>query len=121
MRRLIIIALLFVAYACSEQETSKLDMVDPMIGTDGTGHTFPGATVPFGMVQLSPSNDFKGWAWCSGYHYQDSVLKGFAHTHISGAGLTGLGDFLFMPTTGEPKLLPGSETEPETGDRKSVV
>jgi len=117
MRRLIIIAIVFVACSCSDQEANNLDMVDPMIGTDGTGHTFPGATVPFGMVQLSPSNDFKGWAWCSGYHYQDSVLKGFAHTHISGAGLTGLGDFLFMPTTGEPKLLPGSEAEPETGYR----
>jgi predicted alpha-1,2-mannosidase len=95
----------------------KADIVDPMIGTDGTGHTFPGATVPFGMVQLSPSNDFKGWAWCSWYHYQDSVLKGFAHTHISGAGLTGLGDILFMPTTGKPQLLPGSEARPETGYR----
>lgn len=117
MRHWIYFTLILSLTSCSEREMNKLDLVDPMIGTDGTGHTFPGATVPFGMVQLSPSNDFKGWAWCSGYHYQDSVLKGFAHTHISGAGLTGLGDFLFMPTAGEPQLLPGSESNPETGYR----
>ena len=117
MRSWILLICTLALCACTDQKMDKTDLVDPMIGTDGTGHTFPGATVPFGMVQLSPSNDFKGWAWCSGYHYQDSVLKGFAHTHISGAGLTGLGDILFMPTTGKPQLLPGSETTPETGYR----
>ena len=68
--------------------------VDPLIGTGGNGHTFPGATVPFGMVQLSPSNDRNGWNWTSGYHYSDEDIKGFAHTHISGAGLSALGDIL---------------------------
>lgn len=71
--------------------------VDPLIGTDGNGHVFPGATTPFGLVQLSPSNDRDGWNWTSGYHYSDSVIKGFAHTHISGAGLSALGDILLMP------------------------
>ncbi|MBN2279093.1 MAG: GH92 family glycosyl hydrolase [Candidatus Marinimicrobia bacterium] len=94
-----------------------LETVDPFIGTDGHGHTFPGATLPFGMVQLSPSNDFKGWDWCSGYHYSDSVLKGFAHTHISGPGLAGLGDILLMPTVGKILSKAGTEEHPETGYR----
>ena len=88
-----------------------------MIGTDGHAHTFPGATTPFGMVQLSPSNDFKGWDWCSGYHYSDSILKGFAHNHISGPGLAGLGDILLMPTTGGVQVTPGTELNPESGYR----
>lgn len=91
--------------------------VDPFIGTDAHGHTFPGATTPFGMVQLSPSNDAKGWGWCSGYHYSDSILKGFAHTHLSGTGLAGLGDILLMPTTGPVQLTPGTEENPESGFR----
>ncbi|SMO64261.1 alpha-1,2-mannosidase, putative [Saccharicrinis carchari] len=103
--------------ACYSGSKSPYDYADPMIGTDGLGHTFPGATVPFGMVQLSPSNDFKAWNWCSGYHYSDSILKGFAHTHLSGAGLAGLGDILFMPTTGEVKLEAGTEENPEMGYR----
>jgi predicted alpha-1,2-mannosidase len=86
-----------------------------MIGTDGHGHTFPGATVPFGMIQLSPSNGWKAWDWCSGYHYSDSIIKGFAHNHISGAGLSGLGDILIMPTTGDLKLSPGTEDNPDSG------
>lgn len=94
-----------------------LKYVDPMIGTGGHGHTFPGATRPFGMVQLSPSNDAKGWGWCSGYHYSDSVLKGFAHTHLSGTGLAGLGDILLMPTMGKPDTRPGNEKVPGSGYR----
>src|SRR5690554_4894778 len=99
------------------QRTDMLDEVDPFIGTDAHGHTFPGATTPFGMVQLSPSNDAKGWGWCSGYHYSDSILKGFAHTHLSGTGLAGLGDILLMPTTGPVQLTPGTEENPESGFR----
>ncbi len=104
-------------YACKKDNLLPIEYVDPMIGTDGIGHTFPGATVPFGMVQLSPSNDFKAWNWCSGYHYSDSILKGFAHTHISGAGLAGLGDILLMPTTGAVHLIPGTEEDPDSGYR----
>ncbi len=72
--------------------------VDPMIGTAGHGHTFPGATAPFGMVQLSPDTRVDGsWDGCSGYHYDDSVIYGFSHTHLSGTGCSDYGDILFMP------------------------
>lgn len=94
---LILLSLLLGGY-CAAQ--SPVERVDPMIGTGGKGHAYPGATTPFGMVQLSPSNDFSSWKRCAGYHYDDDVIKGFAHTHISGAGLSGLGDILFMPAGG---------------------
>ncbi|MFC3120597.1 GH92 family glycosyl hydrolase [Agaribacter flavus] len=77
-----------------------LDYVDPFIGTGGHGHTFPGATAPFGMVQLSPDNPSKGWDWTSGYHYSDNVLLGFSHTHLSGTGVGDLLDVLVMPFQG---------------------
>lgn len=97
--------------------SSNIQYVDVMIGTGADGHTFPGATLPFGMVQLSPSNDWKAWSWCAGYNYRDTVIKGFAHNHISGAGLAGLGDILFMPTTGALQLAPGTEENPDSGYR----
>src|SRR5512135_3147502 len=78
----------------------EVDYVNPFIGTDGHGHTYPGATVPFGMVQLSPDNGKKGWDWCSGYHYSCDTLVGFSHTHLSGTGCADLGDILFLPTVG---------------------
>lgn len=79
--------------------------VNPMIGTDGTGHTFPGATAPFGMVQLSPDTRIDGsWEGCSGYHYSDNVIYGFSHTHLNGTGVSDYGDILLMPTMGEPSL-----------------
>jgi len=74
-----------------------LDFVDPFIGTGGHGHTFPGATVPFGMVQLSPDNPSQGWDWTSGYHHSDTTLIGFSHTHLSGTGVGDLLDVLVMP------------------------
>ncbi len=74
--------------------------VDPYIGTDFHGHVFLGANVPFGAVQLGPVNITQGWDWCSGYHYSDSTLIGFAHTHLSGTGIGDLGDILFMPVSG---------------------
>lgn len=72
--------------------------VDPFIGTGGHGHVFLGANVPFGFVQLGPSQEVKGWDWCSGYHYSDSTMLGFSHTHLSGTGIGDLGDILFVPT-----------------------
>lgn len=75
--------------------------VDPLIGTDGHGHTFPGATVPFGLVQLSPDTDYNGWDWCSGYNYNDSSIIGFSHTHLSGTGVRDLNDLILMPTIGK--------------------
>ncbi len=74
-----------------QAQDSLISYVDPFIGTGGHGHTFPGATVPFGMVQLSPDNGRGGWDWCSGYHYSDSLIAGFSHMHLSG---TGIGDWL---------------------------
>ena len=74
-----------------------LQYVDPYIGSGYHGHVFVGTSVPYGMVQLGPNNIHKGWDWCSGYHYSDSVLIGFSHTHLSGTGCTDLGDILIMP------------------------
>ena len=79
--------------------------VNPMIGTGGHGHTYPGATVPFGMVQLSPDTRIDGsWDGCSGYHYSDNVIYGFSHTHLNGTGVSDYGDIMLMPTMGEPTL-----------------
>jgi predicted alpha-1,2-mannosidase len=84
--------------------------VDPMIGTDGHGHTFPGATAPFGMVQLSPDTRVDGsWDGCSGYHYSDSIVYGFSHTHLSGTGCSDYGDILIMPGKGEIRFSNGAD------------
>ena len=81
-----------------EQNNSGLTRyVDPFIGTGGHGHTYPGATVPFGMIQLSPDNGISGWDWCSGYHYSDSIVIGFSHLHLSGTGIGDLADIRLMP------------------------
>lgn len=98
-------------------ESDVLSWVAPLIGTGGHGHTYPGATTPFGMIQLSPSTDVKGWDWYGGYHYSDTVLKGFAHTHTSGTGLAGLGDILLMPMAGEGTVLAGTDADPDSGFR----
>jgi len=78
--------------------------VNPFIGTGGHGHTYPGATMPFGMVQLSPDTRLNGWDGCSGYHYSDSVIYGFSHTHLNGTGCSDYGDILLMPTSGKVDL-----------------
>lgn len=96
---------------------SLLDFVDPLIGTGGHGHTFPGAAYPFGMVQLSPDTGLEGWDWCSGYHYSDSSIIGFSHTHLSGTGRSDLMDVMLMPVTGNLKLSPGSKSKPDEGYR----
>lgn len=80
-------------------QDSLISYVDPFIGTGGHGHTFPGATVPFGMVQLSPDNGREGWDWCSGYHYSDSLIAGFSHMHLSGTGIGDWLDISVMPLT----------------------
>ena len=91
--------------------------VNLFIGTGGHGHTYPGATVPFGMVQLSPDTYNVGWDWCSGYHYSDSSIMGFSHTHLSGTGIGDMLDVLVMPGTGPDKVVPGTREHPETGYR----
>ena len=93
--------------------------VDPFIGTGGEGHTFPGATVPYGMIQLSPDTRIQprkdGYGWAAGYRYDDTTIVGFSHTHFSGTGHSDLGDLLLMPTTGEPKLERGDPDQPRSG------
>ena len=95
--------------------------VDPRIGTGGSGHTFPGATVPFGMIQLSPDTampDFKhAYNLAAGYQYGDPTIMGFSHTHFSGSGHSDLGDVLVMPVAGEVKLDPGDPAKPGSGYR----
>ena len=88
--------------ATGEQVKGALDpvsLVDPFVGTDAHGHTYPGASVPFGMVQLSPDTRNGTWDGCSAYHYSDKAILGFSHTHLSGTGCGDLGDILFIPTT----------------------
>jgi len=94
-----------------------VDYVNHFVGTDGHGHTFPGAALPGGMVQLGPDTGIKGWDWCSGYHYSDSSIMGFSHLHRSGMGAGDWGDILIMPTTGEIKVVPGSKSNPDDGYR----
>lgn len=79
-------------------EEDLTQYVNPMIGTGGHGHTYPGATVPFGMVQLSPDNGVNGWDWCSGYNYYSNEIVGFSHTHLSGTGIGDMLDVAFMPS-----------------------
>lgn len=101
MKKIFFLPFLFVLCACTAQQPFlPVQYVDPMIGTGGHGHTFPGATVPFGMVQLSPDTRIDGsWDGCSAYHYSDSVIHGFSHTHLSGTGCSDYGDILLFPTT----------------------
>jgi predicted alpha-1,2-mannosidase len=98
------LALLLVLAIAAGAQQSLTRYVDPFIGTGGHGHTFPGATMPFGMVQLSPDTRLNGWDSCSGYHYSDNVIYGFSHTHLSGTGISDYGDILLMPTVGEVYL-----------------
>lgn len=87
------------------QKNNFAQHVNPFIGTGGHGHTFPGATVPFGMVQLSPDTRIDGsWDGCGGYHYSDNVIYGFSHTHLNGVGVSDYGDIMLMPTMGEPSF-----------------
>jgi len=96
---IILLILIITAGSCKyEKSFHPVDYVDPFIGTDYHGHVFPGATVPFGMVQLSPDNGTNGWDWCSGYHYSDSLIAGFGHTHLSGTGIGDLADIVFLPS-----------------------
>ena len=86
-----------------ESRSQLIDYVDPFIGTGGKGNTYPGATMPFGRIQLSPDNGRNGWDWISGYYYPDTVIAGFSHTHLSGTGAGDLYDISYLPTSGELK------------------
>ena len=107
-------ALAFAACTSSNQSSSITEdytqYVNPFIGTDFTGNTYPGAQVPFGMVQLSPDNGLPGWDRIAGYFYPDSTIAGFSHTHLSGTGAGDLYDVSFMPVT-----IPYKEAEAPLG------
>lgn len=129
------ISLLFllISSLCSYAQTASENLVQyvkPIIGTQRMGHTFPGATVPFGAVQLSPDTDtipyeMNGkynpdvYKYCAGYQYDDKTIVGFSHTHFSGTGHSDLGDFLIMPTVGKLKLNPGTADNPASGFRST--
>ena len=114
---------LLVLTGC-QKEVSQRDLsayVNPYIGSKGHGHVFVGANVPFGAVQLGPSqimrswDEFSGWDWCSGYNYIGEEILGFTHTHLSGTGIGDLNDILVLPATGKPQLQPMAFEKPETG------
>ena len=96
---LIVVALSL--FSCTQEPKKITSYVNPFIGTGGHGHTYPGATLPFGMVQLSPDTRINDWDGCSGYHYSDSTILGFSHTHLSGTGVGDYGDIRLMPTVGK--------------------
>ena len=99
--------LIFFSANTFSQTPDYAHLVNPFIGTGGHGHTYPGATAPFGMVQLSPDTRIDGsWDGCSGYHYSDSVIYGFSHTHLSGTGCSDYGDVMLMPIMGQPVFDP---------------
>ncbi len=103
MKKIILYFFCFpILLVSAQKQTANLAyMVNPFIGTGGHGHTFPGASSPFGMVQLSPDTRLDGWDGCGGYHYDDSVIYGFSHTHLSGTGVSDYGDILLMPSTNQ--------------------
>jgi predicted alpha-1,2-mannosidase len=103
---------LLIAQSNSQQLTRY---VDPLIGSGGHGHVFVGASVPFGAVQVGPSNIYKGWDWCSGYNYGDSIIIGFSQLHLSGTGIGDLNDVLIMPFTGKVRLDKGTEQNHKAG------
>ena len=119
---------LLTAAALQAAAQQPADYVNPIIGTNGMGHTFPGACTPFGLIQLSPDTDTiphnvdgryqgKAYEYCAGYQYSDPTIVGFSHTHLSGTGHSDLGDILLMPTTGTLKLTPGRAQTPDEGYR----
>jgi predicted alpha-1,2-mannosidase len=109
------LCLLVVSSAQISAQQDLTRYVNPFVGTGGHGHTYPGATRPFGMVQLSPDTRLTGWDGCSGYHYSDSIIYGFSHTHLSGTGISDYGDVLLMPTAGPVRLSALENGSPEHG------
>ena len=130
MKKLFIGLFGFFAVYAAQAQKQPYQYVKPIIGTAKMGHTFPGATVPFGAVQLSPDTDTLAYEvngkynkdmykYCAGYQYKDKTIVGFSHTHFSGTGHSDLGDFLIMPTTGKLQLNPGTADKPENGYRSA--
>src|SRR6476659_7893758 len=122
MKKWLSFALLLAATMALAQVRDPLKLVDPLIGTGPEGHTFPGATVPFGMVQLSPDTQIRpfkqSYKWAAGYRYEDKTILGFSHTHFSGAGHSDLGDVLLTPISGaNVPLEPGDPEGTRAGYR----
>lgn len=124
----IALVLLPCPFSSAQSVPSYVQWVNPLIGTEKMGHTFPGATIPFGAVQLSPDTDTIPFAlnggynpdvykYCAGYQFSDSTIVGFSHTHFSGTGHSDLGDILIMPTVGKLRLNPGTSSRPDSGYR----
>lgn len=113
--KILVFAVTFVYanHGSMAQNVSKF--VDPFIGTAYTGHTYPGATTPFGMVQVGPDNGTDGWKFCSGYHTDSKFILGFSHTHLSGTGASEMGDILFMPVVGEVPFHAGDTNDSGKG------
>lgn len=125
---ILIFSIAIIASAYAQQPGKLSSYVNPMIGTGGMGHTFPGACAPFGIVQLSPETDTiphnidgkyqpKVYSYCAGYQYDDPTIVGFSHTHLSGTGHSDLGDIMIMPQTGKLRLNPGTKDNPDNGYR----
>jgi predicted alpha-1,2-mannosidase len=117
---IILLVLLFSGtnFRIAAQKDNPADHVNPFIGTDFFGHTFPGASLPFAMVHLSPDVNDQGWTYAAGYVYSENSIMGFSHTHWSGVGMVNGGDILLMPATGSKlKTIPGSLEKPEEGYR----
>ncbi len=135
MQQLTLLVLIIAQFGAFCQHNSKqglIQHVNPLIGTSKMGHTYPGATVPFGMVQLSPDTDtipyeVNGkynpdvYKYCAGYQYENQTIVGFSHTHFSGTGHSDLGDFLIMPSSGKLQLNPGTEQNPASGYRSKFT
>lgn len=105
----------FNFYANTNNDNSLIKYVDPFIGSGGHGHVFVGATVPFGGVQVGPTNFNKGWDWSSSYHHTDSIVKGFCHLNLSGTGMSDLGELTIMPATGKLKYNAGNQDNHMSG------
>ena len=110
MRILAYLTLAILITGCSSTNQES-DYVNTFIGTGGHGHTFLGVSTPFGGIQVGPNNFNKGWDWCSGYHFSDSILVGFSHLHLNGTGCSDTGDIIFMPYTGVEKTQPGQQDD----------
>ena len=112
MRTAIMILMALGAAAPAASQTRLTSSVNPFIGTGGHGHTYPGPSLPFGMIQPGPDTRLTGWDGCSGYHYSDTRVFGFSHTHLSGTGIPDYADVLLMPTTGDIRLNNGADHRP---------
>ncbi len=114
----VILAIATTSVVAQSKPEEPVDYVNPFIGTNFFGHTFPGASIPFAMVHLSPDIHTQGWTYCSGYNYRDNSIIGFSHTHWSGVGMVNGGEILLMPTVGDDiQIFPGSKENPDEGYR----